>query len=74
MKPVRALEPQTVAVVLGFAIGLGLAVHEVFFIVALAVIVLAAIESAYNHAAVAHHRNSHFKGENLGGLGRMQMR
>lgn len=46
------IEPQTLALVIGFGIGLGLVVHEVFFLVAAGAIVIAAGQ------AVAHHRHT----------------
>ena len=38
MKETELMQPQTVAVLTGLAIGLGIAVHPVFFLVALGIV------------------------------------
>lgn len=53
MKQVPVTEPRTAALAIGLAIGLGLVVHEIFFLIALALGVVVTAESAIN-AARAH--------------------
>jgi hypothetical protein len=57
----RAMEPARVAVLLGLAVGLGMAVHESFFVVAgviaigaVAVATVHAIENHVERARIAH--------------------
>jgi hypothetical protein len=54
MKRTLHLEPRTVALLLGGSIGLGLAVHEVFFLVAVGVVSLAAAEALQGNWKVTH--------------------
>lgn len=59
MKEIRVrpfLEARTVAVLIGLAIGLGIALHEAFFFVALLIALGAAIEWAAEHQHVRHLR------------------
>lgn len=57
------LEARTVAVFIGLAIGLGIAVHEAFFLVALLIALGAAIEwgveATAEHQHVRHPRLTH---------------
>jgi hypothetical protein len=41
---IPAVEPRTAALLVSLAVGLGLAVHAVFFLVALAILVLVVLE------------------------------
>jgi hypothetical protein len=56
MKKLTETELPTVALLLGLLIGLGIAVHEVFFLVALAIAFIAGGEVIYEHVKLAHHR------------------
>lgn len=44
------IEPRTTALLLGFGIGLGLAVHEVFFVVPLVVVLILVTEWTVENA------------------------
>jgi hypothetical protein len=52
------LEPTTATLLVAFGIGLGIAVHPVFFFVALLIAVAALIESIVNAAGRLTHRHS----------------
>jgi hypothetical protein len=47
------IEPRTLALLLGFALGLGLAVHELFFVLG-AIVAIAAAGEHMLHAARKH--------------------
>lgn len=51
------LEPTTATLLAAFAIGLGIAVHPVFFLAALLIAVAALIESIVNAAGRLTHRH-----------------
>ena len=51
------LEPTTATLLIGFAIGLGIAVHPVFFLAALLMVVAALIQSLVNAAGDLKHRH-----------------
>jgi hypothetical protein len=51
------LEPTTATLLIGFAIGLSIAVHPVFFLVALLIAIGALLEAVVN--AVGHLRHRH---------------
>jgi len=55
MKELHEMEPRTVALLTGLAIGLGIVVHEVFFLVALAIAFVAGGHALYEHAKLTHH-------------------
>ena len=44
MQKVPVMEARTVALLIGLSVGMGLAVHQFFFVVALGVVLLAAAE------------------------------
>jgi len=44
MKRINWMNPETTAVVIGFSVGLGLAVHHIFFVPALLVVLVVAVE------------------------------
>jgi len=54
MKKIGEMELRTVALLLGVAIGLGIAVHEVFFLVALAVAFIAVAQAVIQQAKLTH--------------------
>jgi hypothetical protein len=54
MKKLGAIEPRTVALLAGLFIGLGIAVHEVFFLIALVIAFIAGGEAIYEHLKLAH--------------------
>jgi hypothetical protein len=54
MKKLGAIEPRTVALLAGLFIGLGIAVHEVFFLIALVIAFIASGEAIYEHLKLAH--------------------
>lgn len=51
------LEPTTATLLIAFAIGLGIAVHPVFFLAALLVAVAALVETIVNAAGQLTHRH-----------------
>lgn len=51
------IEPTTATLLVGFAIGLGIAVHPVFFLAALMIAVAALIQSLVNAAGHLTHRH-----------------
>jgi hypothetical protein len=51
------LEPTNATLLIAFAIGFGIAVHPVFFLVALVIAIAALIESIINAAAELTHRH-----------------
>ena len=51
------LEPTKATLLIAFAIGLGIAVHPVFFLVALLIAIAALIEGIINAAAELTHRH-----------------
>lgn len=51
------LEPTTATLLIAFAIGLGIAVHPVFFLAALLMAIAALIEGVINAAAELTHRH-----------------
>lgn len=51
------LEPTTATLLIAFAIGLGIAVHPVFFLAALLMAIAAVIEGVINAAAELTHRH-----------------
>lgn len=51
------LEPTTVTVLIAFAIGLGIAIHPVFFLAALLIAIAALIQSLFNAAGHLTHRH-----------------
>jgi hypothetical protein len=51
------LEPTTATLLIAFAIGLGIAVHPVFFLAALLVAIAAIIQSLINAAGHLTHRH-----------------
>ncbi len=53
IKQVPVTEPRTAALAIGLTIGLGLVVHEIFFLIALALGVVVTVESVIN-AGHAH--------------------
>jgi hypothetical protein len=55
MKEAPIMEPRTLALVLGGAVGLGLVVHEVFLVVGAAVAVVAVIERVWRAARMHAH-------------------
>lgn len=52
-------EPRTIALLAGLAVGLGIIVHEIFFLVALGIGAFAASEWVWSgeHEPTAHHRS-----------------
>jgi hypothetical protein len=54
LKNVTHLEPRTVVLLLGASMGLGMAVHEGFFAVALAVAIVAIADAALQHRTTRH--------------------
>jgi hypothetical protein len=54
---VTVLEPTTATLVVAFAIGLGIAVHPVFFLAALIIAIAALIQSVLNAAGHLTHRH-----------------
>ncbi|HEY2143826.1 MAG TPA: hypothetical protein VGH06_05690 [Candidatus Udaeobacter sp.] len=51
------LEPTTATVLIAFAIGLGIAVHPVFFLTALVIAIAALLESVVNAFSRLRHRH-----------------
>jgi hypothetical protein len=51
------LEPARATLLIAFAIGLGIAVHPVFFLVALLIAIAALVEGIINAAAQLTHRH-----------------
>jgi hypothetical protein len=54
MKQIREMELRTVVLLVGVAIGFGIAVHEVFFLVALAVAFIAIAQAVIQQAKLTH--------------------
>jgi hypothetical protein len=54
---ITILEPTTATLLAAFAIGLGIAVHPVFFLVALVIAMVALIQSLVNAAGHLTHRH-----------------
>jgi hypothetical protein len=61
MKDLPKLETRTVALLTGLTIGLGIAVHDIFFVVAALIALAAPIESAVRwiHEHVTHRTLEH---------------
>jgi hypothetical protein len=51
------LEPMTATLMIAFAIGLGIAVHPVFFLAALLIVIAALIQSLVNAGGHLTHRH-----------------
>ena len=56
MKNLTELEPRTVTLLAAIAIGLGLVVHEVFFLLAIAIVVISISRPLYDYYKLTHHR------------------
>jgi hypothetical protein len=54
MKTTPHLEPRTVALILGLSVGLGIVVHEAFFLVAIGVATMAVAEAVHKHDKTTH--------------------
>jgi hypothetical protein len=54
---VTILEPATATLLIAFAVGLGIAVHPMFFLVALLVAIAAVVESVVNALGKLTHRH-----------------
>jgi hypothetical protein len=54
---VTVLEPTTATLLVAFAIGLGIAVHPVFFLAALLIAIAALLESVVNAVGDVMHRH-----------------
>lgn len=54
MKKLQEMEPRTVALLIALTIGLGIALHEVFFLVALAIAFVAGVRVICEHAKLTH--------------------
>jgi ABC-type proline/glycine betaine transport system permease subunit len=63
LKTLRTMEPAQLAVLLGLTLGLGIAVHESFFLVAGAIavgaIAVATVKALENHAEWLRPRHQH---------------
>lgn len=55
---ITALEPTTATLSVAFAIGFGIAVHPVFFLVALMIAIAALVQAIVNAAGHLTHRHS----------------
>ena len=54
---ITALEPTTATLLVAFAIGFGIAVHPVFFLVALVIAIAAFVQAIVNAAGHLTHRH-----------------
>jgi hypothetical protein len=62
MKDIKHMEPRTVTLLLALAVGLGLAVHSLFFLAAAAIAAIVAVQ-----AMIGHGRSPTEFREHLGG-------